>query len=237
MNLIQEHWTKEKYKEFTNYLYSIQDQKYKEFHSNLVPNINELIGIKIPELKKIAKKISKGNYKEFINLNKHNLYEEKVIHGFIITNLKLSYNEIIKYINDFLPYIDNWAICDTFCASLKTTKKYQQEFYKNINELIKKDNTWTRRFCFVLLLDYYLEKEYLKKIFKLCNQYNNDEYYVKMAVAWLISIAYIKHEDETIKYIKKNNLDDFTHNKIIQKITESKRIDKLEKEQLKLLKR
>lgn len=237
MNLIQEHWTNDKYNEFINYLYSIQDIKYKEFHSNLVPNINEFIGIKIPILKKIAKEIAKGNYNEFISLNKHKLYEEKMIHGFIISNLKLSFENTIEYINDYIPYIDNWAICDSFCASLHIIKKYKIEFYKYINKKIKDNNTWTKRFCFVILLNYYLEEEYLDNIFKLCNKYNNDEYYVKMAISWLISIAYIKHKDITIKYLKNNKLDNFTHNKAIQKIIESTRIDKLEKEKLKLLKR
>lgn len=237
MNLIKENWNKNDYENFINYLYSLQDLKYKNFHSKLLPNTNNLIGIKIPILKKIAKDISKGNYIEFLHLTKHTIYEETMIHGFIISNIKLQPDNIIDYINNFLPYINNWAICDSFCASLHIIKKNKEIFYKYIKRKIKNKNIWIKRFCFVILLDYYLEEKYLKEIFNMCDSYNTNDYYVEMAIAWLISIAYIKHKNITLEYLNNNKLNNFTYNKAIQKIIESTRIKKEEKEELKLLKK
>lgn len=237
MQLTKNNWNKTNYNEFINYLHSLQDLKYKEFHSKLLNNQINLIGIKTPILRNIAKDISKGNYIEFLNLNQHKYYEENIIHGFIISNLKLPIDEIINHINNYLQFIDNWATCDLFCSSLKIISKNKDVFLKYINKLIIKDNEWTRRFCFVILLDYYIESPYLEKIFYLCDNYNNDKYYVNMAIAWLISICYIKHKEQTIIYLKNNKLDKFTHNKAIQKIIESNRISKEEKNKIKLLKR
>lgn len=237
MQLTKNNWNKTNYNEFINYLHSLQDLKYKEFHSKLLNSKINLIGIKTPTLRNIAKDISKGNYIEFLNLNQHKYYEENIIHGFIISNLKLPINEIINHINNYLQFIDNWATCDLFCSSLKIISKNKDVFLKYINKLITKDNEWTRRFCFVILLDYYIESPYLEKIFYLCDNYNNDKYYVNMAIAWLISICYIKHKEQTIIYLKNNKLDKFTHNKAIQKIIESNRISKEEKNKIKLLKR
>lgn len=237
MQLTKNNWNKTNYNEFINYLHSLQDLKYKEFHSKLLNNQINLIGIKTPILRNIAKDISKGNYIEFLNLNQHKYYEENIIHGFIISNLKLPINEIINHINNYLQFIDNWATCDLICSSLKIISKNKDVFLKYINKLIIKDNEWTRRFCFVILLDYYIESPYLEKIFYLCDNYNNDKYYVNMAIAWLISICYIKHKEQTIIYLNNNKLDKFTHNKAIQKIIESNRISKEEKNKIKLLKR
>lgn len=236
INFNIKHWNELNYKEFINYLISLQDIKYKKFNSNLLPGTNNIIGIRYPILKKIAKEISYGEYNDFLKLNQHKYYEECLIHGFIISNLKLSIENIIDYINRYLPYINNWGTCDSFCSSLHIVKNNKETFFKYINELINNDNEWIKRFCFVTLLNYYIDDNYLPKIFNLCDKYNNDKYYVNMAVAWLISICYIKYKNITLKYLHNNSLDKFTYNKAIQKIIESKRISKDEKIKLKLLK-
>ena len=237
MILNRNNWNKYDYDNFLKYLHNLSDEKYKKFHNNLLPNNNNLIGIRTPILKTIAKEISKGNYINFLNYNQHKYYEECVIHGFIISNLKLPIKDIINYIQDFLPYIDNWATCDLFCASLKIVNKNKNVFFDYIKKLITSDNPWIKRFCFVILLDYYIESNYLTSIFDMCNKFNTDDYYVNMAVAWLISICYIKYKDDTLTYLQNNKLDNFTYNKSIQKIIESTRINKDEKNKLKLLKR
>lgn len=237
MILNKDSWNLIDYDEFLNYLHNLSEEKYKNFHNKLLPNNNNLIGIRTPILKKIAKEISQGNYIGFLSYNKHKYYEECILHGFIIANLKLPIKDIINYINNFLPYIDNWATCDLFCASLKIINKNKDEFFYYIKTLITNNDEWIRRFCFVILLDYYIEPNYLPAIFEMCNDFNNDKYYVNMAIAWLISICYIKYKDITLNYLKDNKLDNFTYNKSIQKIIESTRIDKDEKKELKLLKR
>ncbi len=229
-------WTKLDYQNFLSYLNDQQDLKYRDFHKSLLNADVNLIGIRTPKLKKIAKEISLGNYDNFIKLNTHKYYEETIIHALVISNLK-DINIVINYIDNFLNYIDNWATCDILCGSLKIVNKNKEIFFNYIKNKIKNPNPWIKRFCFVLLLDYFLEDKYIKEIFNLTNKYNTKDYYVNMAIAWLISIAYIKNKNATINYLKNNKLDNFTHNKAIQKIRESTRITLEDKELIKNLRR
>ena len=229
-------WTKLDYQNFLSYLNDQQDLKYRDFHKSLLNADVNLIGIRTPKLKKIAKEISLGNYDNFIKLNTHKYYEETIIHALVISNLK-DINIVINYIDNFLNYIDNWATCDILCGSLKIVNKNKEIFFNYIKNKIKNPNPWIKRFCFVLLLDYLLKDKYIKEIFNLTNKYNTKDYYVNMAIAWLISIAYIKNKNATINYLKNNKLDNFTHNKAIQKIKESTRITLEDKELIKNLRR
>jgi len=235
MNLIKEKWTKQDYNEFVKYLYSLEDKKYKEFHSKLTYNTN-IIGIRVPTLKEISKNINKGNYLSFIEFVTNNTYEEWLVFGLIIGYCKLEFNDKLKLLDKYIINIDNWASCDIVCSNMKDFKKNKEIGYEYILKLINSHKCWNIRFGLVLLLDFYIDKAYLDKIFNICDSIKLDEYYVKMGIAWLISICYIKHSKETLKYLKNNKLDKFTYNKSIQKIIESTRIKKEEKEILKLMK-
>lgn len=235
MELIRDSWNCDDYKEFINFLFSIRDIKYKKFHSSLSVG-NEVIGIRTPDIKRIAKEISKGNYKEFLSLVRNEYYEEITLYGFIICNIK-DFDISNKYLNEYKYRINNWASCDLFCSSYKIVKKNKYYYYNFINDNIGSDNIWIRRLCFVLLLDYYVEDKYLEIIFYLCDNYNINSYYVNMAVAWLISICYVKYRDITLNYILNNNLDDFTFNKTISKIRDSYRVSEEDKVYLNSLKR
>lgn len=235
MELVRNNWNSNDYREFINYLFSIRDIKYRDFHSSL--NVgNEVIGIRTPDIKKMAKEISKGNYTEFLSLIENNYYEEITLYGFIICNIK-DLDVSKGYLDMFKYKINNWASCDLFCSSYKIVKKNKDYYYNYIKGNIGSDNMWVRRLCFVLLLDYYVEEEYLGDIFCLCDKYNTSDYYVNMAVAWLISICWNKYRDITLKYILNNSLDDFTFNKTISKIRDSYRVSKEDKVYLNSLKR
>lgn len=235
VELIRDSWNKDNYREFISYLFELQDIKYRDFHSGLGVGGN-VIGIRTPILKNIAKSVAKGNYKNFLSLCNFEYYEELTLYGQVITNIK-NLEESIYYLDIFKEKIDNWASCDLFCAGYKIVRKNKEYFWKYINNNIISDNLWVRRLCFVLLLDYYIEEEYLSDIFYLCDKYNTDDYYVEMAVSWLISICYIKYPKITFNYIKNNKLNNFTHNKAIQKIRDSYRVPLEDKEILNILKR
>lgn len=236
MNLSKINWNKESYHEFIIYLKSLQDPKYLEFHSKLLNDNINLIGIKTPILKKMAKEISKGDYLDFIKCNNHNFYEEIIIHGLIIGYVKEPFDDILCMLNEFLKYNTNWAINDIVCANLKIFKKNIDDGYNYILKLIESDKPFDKRFGIVLLLDFYINDKYIDKILDLTKNICDDNYYVKMAVAWLISICYIKYPAKTIILLKKKRLNDWIHNKAIQKIIESTRIDKEQKEALRTLK-
>ena len=237
MNLTKNTWNKKDYKEFFNYLDTLKDLNYQKFHKKLLNTDTPIIGIRTPILKKISKEISKGNYKQFLELNSMYYYEEIILYGFIIGHIKELNPNLINYINYYISKIDSWATCDLFCSNLKIVKKNKEYFLNYIKENIKSPNSWMKRTCFVLLLSYYIEDEYLETIYNLTDNYNTKDYYVNMAIAWLLSICYIKYKDKTLNYLNRCKLDNFTYNKTIQKIIESTRISKEEKLKLKKLKK
>lgn len=227
-------WNKSNYDSFIKYLKSLQDKNYQAFHKRILndDNIN-LIGIRMPIIKKISKDISKGDYNSFIKYNRHIYYEENIIHGLILGYVKVGEDSLFKLIDDFLPYIDNWATCDSVCCNLKQFKKIN---INNIERYLNSDEPYIVRFGLVLLLDHYIYKENLNYIYDKCNKNKIDHYYVKMAISWLISIVYIKYPKETYSFLKSNNLDSFVQNKAISKICDSFRVNKEEKEIIRKLK-
>ena len=234
MNLTKDYWKKEDYKIFINYLFSLKEERYKLFQEKIIPN-KKIIGVRTDKLKIIAKNIYKGNYKDFLKFLENNYYEENILYGLILTNIN-DINILSKYLNDYLLIIDNWASCDLTVSNLKIVKTYKEYFYNLILNNITSNYPYIRRFCYVLLLNYFNEEIYLEKIFELCN-IENDNYYVNMSIAWLLSVCYIKHKEKTLKYLNNNKLNKFTYNKTIQKIIESNQVKKEEKELLKLLKK
>lgn len=234
--MIPNTWNRENYDTFLQYLQSISDFKYKNFHSKLIGNDN-LYGVRTPDLKIIAKEIAQGDYISFIKCNNKIIYEEQLLYGLVLGYIKVPFNSLLEMLDEFIIYNNNWAINDITCANMKAFKKNKEDGLFYIHKCINSDNPWSIRFGIVLLLDFYVNDNYIDEIFSICDDIQNDEYYVKMAIAWLISICYIKCRNQTIKYLNCNKLDKWTYNKAIQKIIESKRISKEEKEILKKLKR
>lgn len=230
-------WTKESYQEFINYLLSLEEIKYKKFMSIALVEEKNLIGIRTPKLKEIAKEISKGEWREFIKYSHNDYYEEGVIKGLVLGFIKCDYKIRKDYLDSFIDEIDNWAVCDIVVGNLKFLKKEKELYYNFVKGCVFSDEAWRIRFGLVTLLGYYLEERYIDEIFSLCSSVTNKEYYVKMAQAWLISIMFIKFREKTLEYLKENSLDTWTHNKAIQKIRESTRVSKEDKEFLLSLKR
>ena len=144
---------------------------------------------------------------------------------------------ILKYVEEYIPKIDNWAICDTFCAGLKITKKYKKEMWEFIQKYLKSEKEFEIRFAIVIILDYFIDEEYLKKDFKIFDNIKHEGYYVRMAIAWAISICLIKYYEDAVEYLKNAKIDNWTYNKAIQKAIESYRISDDKKDFLKKLKK
>lgn len=219
-------------------LWELADQKYKEFHSGLCPGTNNIIGIRVPILRNYAKELLKQyEVTELITQIDNQYYEEIMLQGMLIGLAKQDVKTMQEQIEEFVPKIDNWAVCDVFCAGLKTTQKQKTEMWNFIQKYLKSDKEFEIRFGIVMILDYYIEEAYLEKDFKIFDAITSQDYYVQMAVAWAISICLIKFYDKTIKYLKTANLDQFTYNKAIQKAIESYRITEERKLFLKTLKK
>lgn len=225
-------WNTETYQEFVKYLISLQDTKYREFHSGLVLNSKyEIIGVRLPIMKNIAKTIAKGNFEEFLKYAKDKYYEEVMIQGLVISHIKdeeLFYKYFKKHINK----IDNWALCDSFCSSIKIIRKHEEKYLKEAIKMSLDKAEFTSRIGLIMILNHFITKENLKDIFDTLNKIESDKFYINMAESWLICEMYIKFPKETFEFIKNNNLNKFTQNKTISKIHDSYRVSKAEKEML-----
>ena len=216
-------------------LFKLQDKKYQELQYKTIPNVENIIGVRTPELRKIAKEMVKGGtYKSFLEELPHKYFDENQLHAFIISELK-DYNECISYLDKFLPYVDNWATCDQM--SPKIFKKYKKELLEYIKVWIKSKETYTIRFGIGMLMEHYLDEDFNKKYLELVSKIKSKEYYVNMMIAWYFATALAKQYKDTIIYIENNKLDTWVHNKTIQKAIESYRITDKQKEYLRKLKR
>ena len=218
-------------------LFELSDDKFKTFHSRLCPNTDNIIGVRLPLLRQIAKEIAKGDWRNFLSNSKEEYYEEILINGLVIAYAKCDVEERLNYIESFVPKIDNWAICDSFCNTLKFVNKNKEIMWEFIQSYLKSYNEFEIRFAVVIILNYYITEDYIDLVLKTLDNIKHDGYYVKMAVAWAISMCFVKFEEKTMAYLKDNSLDDFTYNKSLQKICESLRIDKNTKELIKSMKR
>lgn len=221
----------------TDKLFKLQDKKYQEMQFKIIPNINNstIIGVRTPEIRKLAKELIKeNNYKSFLEELPHKYFDENQLHAFIISEIK-DYDECLDYTNKFLPYIDNWATCDQM--SPKVFKKNKDNLLKEIKVWIKSKETYTIRFAIGMLMSYFLDEDFDKKYLELVSKIKSKEYYVNMMIAWYFATALAKQYKDTIIYLENNKLDTWVHNKTIQKAIESYRITNEQKEYLRSLKK
>ena len=217
-------------------LFLLGDNSYKDFHSKLIPTVpqEKVIGVRIPALRKYAKELfDTPDASEFLGILPHEFYDEDNLHAFLIEQIK-DYDLLIERIDEFLPYIDNWATCDMM--SPKCFAKNTHKLYKNALRWMESKHTYAIRFGICIMMKHYLgdgfKKEYSDKIASI----RSDEYYVKMAVSWYFATALTRRYDEHLPYIEKHRLDKWTHNKAIQKACESYAVPKEHKDYLKKLK-
>lgn len=227
-----------KKEEIRQELIKLADDKYRSFHSNLCPGVENILGVRLPLLRKLAKSLSKEeDYYNYLNNGDTKYYEEIMIEGLIIGYLKTDNENRFNYIKNFIPKIDNWAICDSFCNNLKFTKENMNEVWNFILPYTSSENEFDIRFAIVMMLNFYIIEDYIDDGLNTLNKINHDGYYVKMAVAWAVSYAYIDFPQKTLAFLKNNNLDNFTYNKSLQKIIESTRVSKEDKDLMRSLKK
>lgn len=214
------------------------EKDYQKFSAKLIPNINNVLGVRIPKLRKIAKEVYKNeDWEKFINLNNLEYMEEVMLQGMVIGLIKKSPEQMLELVKNFVPKIDNWAVCDTFCSSLKFISGNKKLVWDFIQPYFKSKKEYDIRFGYVILLSYYIDTDFIDGVLKLIDEFNDDRYYARMSAAWALSICYTKFPEKTFEYLQTSKLDNWTFNKSIQKICESLRVDKSTKNMLKYLKR
>ncbi len=197
---------------------------YKDFVTKLIPNCSNILGVRIPFLRKIANKICQNNWQSYISHNPIFL-EETLLQAIIIGKKSQTISDF-NNIKNFIPKITNWAICDTFCSSLKFIKSNKDYCLIFLKPYLSSSKEFELRFGLVILLNYFIEEKYLPLIFKTLDDFKNNQYYAQMAAAWLLSSCFIKYPNQTLNYLKISQLNKTTYNKSIQKIIESLQVDR-----------
>ncbi len=228
-------------------LYRLQDKEYGEFQKKLIPTVapENIIGVRTPELRKLAKGLAKelvaesrekaapGGVRGFLADLPHLYFDENQLHALILSEMK-DYEECMGMVENFLPYVDNWATCDQM--SPKIFRKHRQELIEKIREWIGSGETYTVRFGVGMLMQHFLDDGFEPEYLELAASVRSDEYYVNMMTAWYFATALAKQWEAAIPYIEGRRLDTWTHNKAIQKSVESYRITPEQKEYLRGLK-
>lgn len=213
-----------------NELFKYADVEYKTFHKKLIPNVSEekIIGVRIPQLRKIAKCLDNDDFG-------WDYYEEIMLHGFYIGYKKLDLPQRLNMLDEFIPKIDNWAVCDCVCSTLKFVKKNQAEFLDFLQKYMYSDKEYDVRFAVITLMDYYLDDEYIDYTLNYLKNIRSDYYYVNMGAAWAFCTAFPKYKDKVLPLLENRQLSSEIHNMTISKIRDSYRVDKETKEYLKTL--
>lgn len=228
-------WNKDTYNQYILYLKSISEYDYKKFSEKLIQSKYEILGVRLPKLRNIAKKISKTNYNDFFRYINDNYYEEVMIEGFVISYIK-DEELFDKYFNKHIKKIDNWSLCDSFCNSIKIVKG-KDKYFNIFKDLVKTNKEYQVRVGLIGILNHFINDKYINEIFDILDNIKLDTYYVNMASSWLLCECFIKFRDKTLEYMKSSKLNDFSFNKGIQKCTESYRITKDDKDYLRSIKR
>ena len=218
-------------------LKKLQDKGYRDMQVTIIPTVeaDSIIGVRTPALRQLAKEFSKREeISEFLSDLPHKFFEENQLHAFILSGMKDA-GSCIRLVDQFLPFVDNWATCDQM--SPKIFKKHKQLLLEYVDKWIKSDHTYVKRFAIGMLMEHFLDEDFKTSYLTKVSKIRSEEYYVNMMIAWYFATALAKQYEDTLPFIEKQKLDKWTHNKSIQKAVESYRITPEQKEYLKTLKR
>lgn len=238
MNFILDSWSNQDLQNLIDYLETEKDENYKIFNDKIVNTKSKTIGVRTPILRKISKEISKGNALEFLNLkfpNEPQIFELEMIYGLVLASIK-NIDTSLPLFEKFITRIDNWAVCDIFCGDYKIVNSNKDIYLKKIKEYTKSNKEFVIRVGLILLMKYYINTN-IDDILTIVSDVDNEDYYVNMGIAWLLSMCYIKHPTLILDYINNSTLNIFTKRMTYQKIIDSLQVSKDEKIYIKELKR
>ena len=213
------------------------DEKYRDFSFKLLPDDTKILGVRLPFLRKLAKQIVREDWKSFLVNYKSNYLEERLLLGFVIAYIPINFTEKIELIKRFVPLINNWSICDSFCVSFKLARDEKTLLWQFIQPYFFKQGEYERRFAIVMGLNHLIEDEFVDKFIEKLVIIDSKEYYAQMAVAWALAEVYIYYPQKVENLLNNKILNIGSHNRTIQKINESLRVDKTVKNKLKKLRR
>ncbi len=218
-------------------LKSLSDASYKAFNNKIIPTNQTTLGVRIPVLRKLARKIAKDDPISFLAAEKQNIYEMIMLEGMTLSYMDKPFKQLLPWTEKFLEKVDNWAQIDSTICDYKSIRKEKEDVLTVVEVWLGSKKEFVVRAGLVVLLAHYVERDNLKLLFNISQSVTHKGYYVSMANAWLISVCMAKYPDETIQFFENNHLDIITHNRAIQKSRESRRVSAEHKALLNSLKR
>ena len=217
-------------------LFALRDEKYRDFNASLIPTVDKaaVIGVRVPQLRRLAKELKNGPLAaEFMADLPHEYHDENLLQALLINENK-DFGLCMEELEAFLPYVDNWAVCDMLGP--KVLAKNKEKLLERILPWLDSPHAYTRRFAMCMLMSHFLEEDFREEYLELVAAVKSEEYYVRMMQAWYFATALAKQYDSAVKYIEGRRLESWTHNKSIQKARESFRVSPEHKAYLKTLK-
>lgn len=218
-------------------LKALAEPDYQAFASRLLPGVDNLLGVRIPVLRKLARQLAREDWRAALAAMGDGSFEEIMLQGLILGYAKGSPADILPHVAAFVPKIDNWSTCDSFCSGLKLAAAYPEPVWDFLQPYLDSDRAFSVRFAVVMLLFYYLDEAHIDRVLSLLDGVRQPDYYARMAVAWAVSIAYVRFPEKTLAYLKICSLDDFTYNKALQKAVESRCVGESARALLRAMKR
>lgn len=224
--------------EIAAYLEANIDEKYQQFSRKLIPDTPDILGVRSPILRQLVREIKISDFRPFLASVPEN-HEQRMLYGMLLGECArdMELDELLDLIEEFVPHIDNWAVCDTLCSSLKIAAKNQEQFMPLIEKYLSSDREFELRFAVVMLMCHYIDQRYLDLVLEIYDSIRSSNYYVRMGVAWGLSNCVIHFPERAASFFETDTLDTWTHNKAIQKCRESFRVSDELKNELKKLKR
>lgn len=218
-------------------LVRLAEPEYAVFSRRLLPGTENVLGVRLPLLRRLARRIAKGDWAAYLDTAGDGSFEEVMLQGMVIGAICAPPQEVLARTAAFVPKIDNWSVCDSFCSGLKLARTHPEPVWEFLQPYFEDPRPFAVRFAVVMLLFYYIDAQHLPRVLALLEEVHSDEYYVKMAVAWAASMCYAAFPDETLPWLQAARLDEFTYRRTIRKICESHQVNAEQKSHLRALER
>ena len=231
-----------------NELLEIAENDYKKFSSALMPGVDNMLGVRLPVLRKMAGEIAKSDWRQELTFSEDIYFEETMLRGMVIGSARMELDELLAYITGFVPLINNWSVCDSFCSGLKLVRKNRNEVWEYLERFLCSEKEFEVRVGLIILLDHYVKcdsegrkisrkrivttedmisedescGQYTERILSVLNRRYEQGYYAQMAAAWTMAEMFCTFPASTMRVLENSSMDDFTYRKTIQKICESK---------------
>lgn len=218
-------------------LLALAEEKNARRSGTITPGAKQMLGARVPDLRKLAKEIAKGDYQSFLVNCPDEYFEQQMLQAFVLGYAKDNIENLLSYADTFVPKIQDWAVNDAFCQTFSIARKHREVVWNWMQSYAKKQEEYAQRVAAVLALSHFLADDYIRSVLAMMNTLDYGGYYTKMGVAWCVATAYAKYPEETQEFLQENQLDDWTYNKSIQKMLESYRVPEEDKVRLRGMKR